>query len=90
MKGYFIVKDFKEKVVTREDLKQLSEIIRSRFKDKYQRTNVLRAICVAKKYDPILMERESLERKIGEELKANFKLDLIVEEKVGYSVLWIS
>ena len=36
------------------------------------------------------MERESLERKIGEELKPNFKLDLIVEEEVGYSVLWIS
>jgi hypothetical protein len=47
MKGYFIVKDFKDKVVTEQDLKEFLHVIRSKFKDKYQRSFVLRVIFVA-------------------------------------------
>ncbi len=35
-KGYFIVKDFRDKIVTLEDLKQLVQIIRGKFRDKYR------------------------------------------------------
>jgi hypothetical protein len=87
--GYFIVKDFKDKVVTLEDLKQLVKIIRGRFKDKYQRTNVGRVICVAKQYDQSFLQQESLGDLMEDKLRANFKIDLLIEEKVGYSVLWV-
>lgn len=88
--GYFIVKDFKEKVVTLEDLKNLVKAIRGRFKDIYQKTDIFRTVIVAKDYDPSFLNRESLETLMKRDLKANFKIDLIVEEKVGYSVLWVS
>jgi hypothetical protein len=39
--GYFIVKDFKDKVVTLDDLKQLARIVRTKFKDRYQRPFLL-------------------------------------------------
>jgi hypothetical protein len=87
--GYFIVKDFRDKVVTLQDLRQLIQIIHSKFKDKYQQSNVLRVICVAKQYDQPFLERESLERIMKYELKIK-KIDLIVQEQLGYSVLWIS
>ena len=90
LSGYFIVKDFGDKVVTLEDLKQLIEVVRRKFKDKYQRTFVYRVICVAKKYDQPFLQRESLEHYMAKSLRTNFKVDLLVEEKVGYSVLWIS
>ena len=87
-KGYFIVKDFKDKIVTFDDLKQLVQLIRGKFKDKYQRTHVFRVICVTKEYDQSF--KESLEQQMTRELSSNIKLDLLIEEKVGYSVLWVS
>ena len=91
LKGYFIVKEFKDKIVTVQDIKYLMKIVRKRFKTGYLRqTNVFRIICVAKKYDQSFLNRESLERMMIEELKENVKIDLIVEEDIGYSVLWIS
>jgi hypothetical protein len=87
--GYFIVKDFRDKVVTLQDLRQLIQIIRNKFKDKYQQSNVLRVISVAKQYNQPFLERESLERIMKYELKIK-KIDLIVQEQLGYSVLWIS
>jgi hypothetical protein len=88
-KGYFIVKDFKGKVATLDDLKQLVDVICKKFKDKYQRTFVFRVICVAEEYDKLFLEQESLEKQMTEKLDAGFRIDLLVEEKAGYSVLWI-
>jgi hypothetical protein len=81
--GYFIVKDFKDKVVSFEELRYLAEILGHKFRD------IFRVICVAKAYDESFLNEIS-ERLMTEELKANFKIDLLVEEKVGYSVLWTS
>jgi hypothetical protein len=83
--GYFIVKDFKDKVVTLEDLQQLEEALSNEFGN-----NVFRIICVARKYHPIFLNVESLERQMTKELTANYSIDLLVEEKIGYSVSWIS
>jgi hypothetical protein len=83
--GYFIVKDFKDKVVTLEDLKQLVKIICHEF-----RNNVFRIICVARKYNLPLLQGELLERQMIKELASDFSIDLLVEEDIGYSVLWIS
>jgi hypothetical protein len=87
-KGYFIVKDFKDKIVTLEDLEQLIQIIRGKFRDKYRRTYVFRVICVANEYDQSF--KESMKQQMSKELNSNIKLDLLVQEKVGYSVLWVS
>jgi hypothetical protein len=87
--GYFIVKDFNDKVFTLEDLKQLVQIIRTKFKDKYQRPFIFRVLCVAKVYDGSFLNTETLEKQM-KELSAGFKIDLLKEENVGYSVLWVS
>jgi hypothetical protein len=89
VKGYFIVNDFKDKVIRLEDLSHLAEVIRRKFKDKYQRTHVFRVICVAREYDQSFLQHESLEYQMKEKLKANFPIDLLIEEKIGYSVLWV-
>jgi hypothetical protein len=52
-------------------------------------TEIFRVICVAKSYEHNFMNRESLERLMTEDLNANFPVDLIVEEEIGYSVLWV-
>ena len=82
--GYFIVKDFKDQIVAPEDLRQLTRIVKEKF------TRIFRVICVAKAYDESFLNKVTLEKQMTKELKANFKIDLILEEKVGYSVLWIS
>jgi hypothetical protein len=90
LKGYFIIKDFKDKVVSFEDLKQLTDIAGKKFKDiVYRETKVFRILCVAKEYDQRLMQQDTLERLMTKELKADFYIDLIVEEKTGFSVLWV-
>ena len=88
--GYFIVKNYGESKVTLEDLKSLTRIIKSKFRDKlYRRKAIYRVICVAKNYDKDFLERSSLERIMTEELKSNLTIDLIVEEDIGFSVLWV-
>lgn len=82
--GYFVIKDFKDKVVTPEDFREVTRIVKEKF------THIFRVICVAKAYDESFLNKETLEKQMTKELKANFKIDLILEEKVGYSVLWIS
>ena len=51
-------------------------------------SKIFRIICVAKSFDDSL-QGESLEKTM-ERLTSETKIDLLVEEKVGYSVLWIS
>jgi hypothetical protein len=82
--GYFVIKDFKDKIVTPEDLRQVTRIVKEKF------THIFRVICVAKAYDESFLNKDTLEKQMTKELKANFQIDLILEEKVGYSVLWIS
>jgi hypothetical protein len=81
--GYFIVKDFKDKVVSPEDLRKLARIVKEKF------THIFRVISVAKAYDESFLNRETLESQMTKELKASFKIDLILEENVGLSVLWV-
>jgi hypothetical protein len=88
--GYFIVKDFKEKTATPEDLQELVKMVSTRFKTRLRRSNIFRVICVARGYDVSLLESESRERLMRRLLEQNVKIDLIVEEKVGYSALWVS
>jgi hypothetical protein len=90
LEGYFIVKDFGDNVVTVDNLKELIMTISNKFRDKYWRLNVFRIIVVARDYDQPFLNRESLEQIINSELKAKFKIDLIVQEEFGYSVLWVS
>jgi hypothetical protein len=78
--GYFIVKDFKDKVVSPEELRHLVKILGHKFKD------IFRVICVARAYDEVLLNTETLEKQMTEQ---DFEIDLILEEKVGYSVLWV-
>lgn len=89
--GYLIVKEFRDKVVTIDDLRYLIGILTSNFKGKFRRgTNILTVICVAKEYDESFLNRESLERIMTEVLEPDFEIDLIVEEDIGYNVLWVS
>ena len=88
--GYFIVKDFKDKVVSIEDLKFLVNLVSRKFRNKYLKPFVFRIIVVAKDYDQLLYNRESLERIISSELKTKLKIDLVLEEPEGYSALWVS
>ena len=78
--GYFLIKDFDEKVVTAEDILELVKKVGSNLK-------IFRMICVAKTYDDTL-KGELLENNMIRFSK--IKIDLLVEEKVGYSLLWIS
>jgi hypothetical protein len=90
LEGYLVIKGFRDRVVTVDDLNYLIEIIASNFKAKFSRgTGVFAVICVAKEYDEPFLNRRSLEKIMTEDLKTDFGIDLIVEEDIGYSVLWI-
>lgn len=90
LEGYFIVKSFGDSVVTVDNLKELIMTISNKFRNKYGRLDVFRVIVVARDYDQPFLNRESLEQMMKGELKSKFDIDLIVEEQVGYTVLWIS
>lgn len=81
--GYLLVKDFKDKVVSSEDLKELAKMAKEKL------THIFRVISVAKTYDESFLNRETLEKQMTTQLRSSFKIDLILEEKVGYSVLWV-
>jgi hypothetical protein len=81
-KGYFIIKNFENQVVTSDELKKFLEVISKQY------TKIFRVIVVAKEYEPKL-KGESLGEQIASWSGYNFPFDLIVEENLGYSVLWI-
>ena len=73
--GYFIVKDFKDKVMTFDDLKALSNaiskigifryrIIRALLSNK----RIFRVICVADKYDSVFFDLDWLEKSLTQTL----------------------
>jgi hypothetical protein len=88
--GYFIIKNFQDNVVNIDDIKLLVQKAKSKYKDKHMRTRIFRILIVSKNYDELFLKRESLERVMSEEIDTNVKIDLIVKENRGYSVLWIS
>ena len=90
LEGYFIVKDFKDHIVTLQDLEYLLNITSHKFRNKRLRSNIFRIIVVARDYDQSFLMRVSLEQIMKRLAKKNLKVDLIVEEQKGYSVLWIS
>jgi len=81
-KGYFIIKDFKDQVVTSDKLKTFLETISKHF------SKIFRVIVVAKDYESRLTG-ETLEEQMSKLSREKFPFDLIVEEKLGYSVIWI-
>lgn len=87
--GYFIVKDFGNRIVTIEDINQLIATCQ-KLKGKTPTRNIFRVICVAKNYDEKFLERESLEGLMNQLLQSHIKIDLLQMEMKGYSVLWIS
>jgi len=87
--GYFIVKDFEDKIVTIEDVRHLL-ITCNRLRGKTPDKNIFRIICVANNYDEDFLDRESLEKLMTEKIKSDLKIDLLIKEQNGYSVLWIS
>jgi hypothetical protein len=70
-----------------EHLKELIMTISSKFKDKSGRLDVFRVIVVARDYDQPFGGIGTL---MKERLKSKIDIDLIVEEQVGYTVLWVS
>jgi hypothetical protein len=87
--GYFIVKDFDNKVVTFENIDMLIAACR-KLRGRTPDRSIFRIICVAEQYDEKLLDRESLERSMTEKIPSNLKIDLLNKEPKGYSVLWIS
>jgi hypothetical protein len=90
LEGYFIVKDFKDHIVTTEDLAYLLDVVSRKFRKKNLRPNIFRIIVVAKEFDRLFYDRKSLEQIMKKMVRKNSKTDLIIEEQKGYSVLWIS
>ena len=89
LEGYFIVKDFGDSILSVENLKELIKIISREFRNKHRQLDVFRVIVVAKDYDQPFLNRESLEQIMKGEL-SKIDIDLIVQEQVGYTVLWVS
>ena len=89
-RGYFIIKNFHDKIVNIDDIQLLAQKAKSKFKDKYMRTHIFRILIVAKNYDELFLNSESLERIMIQKVDTTIKIDLIVKENIGYSVLWIS
>lgn len=81
-KGTLIIKDFKNQTVTSEELKKFLDAISKYF------SKIFRVIVVAKEYESKLAG-ETLEEQMSKLSRDKFPFDLIVEEKLGYSVLWV-
>jgi hypothetical protein len=90
LEGYFIVKDFKDHVVTMNDLEYLLKIARHKFRNRRLQPNIFRIIVVAKNYEESFLNRESLEQIMKRLASTKLRVDLIMEEEKGYSVLWIT
>jgi hypothetical protein len=90
LRGYYIVKDFGDELVTTSHIQMMIRVISKAFRNKYQRTFVFRVACIAKHYDSQFMNRGSLEKVMIDVVTSNIKIDLFIEEKKGFSVIWIS
>jgi hypothetical protein len=86
--GYFVVKDFENTVVRREDIEKLLTVC-NRLR-KTPAKSIFRIICVAKNYDENFLKRESLEKLMINDIQSGLETDLLIKELNGYSVLWVS
>ena len=82
MKTRSQAKDFKDQVVTSDKLKTFLETISKHF------SKIFRVIVVAKEYESKLTG-ETLAEQMSKLSREKFPFDLIIEEKLGYSVVWI-
>jgi hypothetical protein len=76
-------------MVTINHIQNMINLISGAFKDEYRRTFVFRAVCIAKHYDSIFMGDE-LEQIMSKHMKPKIKIDLLIDDGKGYSVLWVS
>ena len=90
LRGYYVVKDFDNEIVTADQIQKMIKIVSRGFRDKFQKTFVFRAVCVAKEYESQFMNPQSLETLMLEQARPNIKIDLLIDEGKGYSVLWVS
>jgi hypothetical protein len=79
--GYFIVKDFGNDILTERQVRELIIVCSSL-------SPVFRLVCVARHYEDVFLNRPSLER-LMDNLTTGYKVDLIVKEEEGFSVLWV-
>ena len=87
--GDFIFKIFKTTVKWEHIEKIIKELNREQRMQKVFDTQVIiRVICLADKYDPFF-ESYDLASKMKETKRNYYKIDLILEEKFGYSTIWI-
>lgn len=63
------------------------ELLVKNVKKSFEKTSPFRVICIATEYDEIFKKDELIEKM--EELDIKFKLDLIIEDEKGYSIIWI-
>ena len=80
--GHFLVEIF-DKILTFDELKNIVKHTMKMFEKK----DVFRLICVAKEFDKIFYSEELPEKM--KRLKRKFKLDLVIEDEKGYSIVWI-
>jgi hypothetical protein len=81
-KGYFIIKNYGDQVVTVDELNKFLDTASRHF------SKIFRIIIVSKDYEPRL-KGESVDEQIKGPLKYRFPVDLIIEENVGYTALRI-
>jgi len=87
--GDFILKIFKTTVKWEHIEKIIKQLNREQSMQKLFDTQVImRVICLADKYDPFF-ESNDLVSKMEETKRNYYKIDLILEEKFGYSTIWI-
>ena len=87
--GDFIFKIFKTTVKWEHIEKIIKELNREQRMQKVFDTQVIiRVICLADKYEPFF-ESDDLVSKMKETKRNYYKIDLILEEKFGYSTIWI-
>ena len=88
--GDFIFKIFKTTVKWEHIEKIIKELNREQRMQKVFDTQVIiRVICLADKYDPFFESNDLLTSKMKETKRNYYKIDLILEEKFGYSTIWI-
>jgi len=84
VEGYFYIKNFKDKVVKEDDVVSFLRKVHDPF---------FRIIFVAEKYDKAFLEELNRWRqKEGdmESIRRSYGYDVLIKEKVGYSVLFVS
>jgi hypothetical protein len=82
--GVFIVKYFGNKTVRFNDLNELIKIVKKKFGTKmWTESRSFRVICVAREYDSEILP------KLKDLVTTENKIDLLVEEENGFSVLWV-